>query len=103
MRVPTGRVERSPVVDRERYLAKGVLAMVYFIKHISVDYQDEIVTEPERSERHPGILDLALDGTLCIPFWGEDILEDISPRHLPKNWISLKKQVFGFPFTHWNS
>ncbi|KAM5204124.1 uncharacterized protein RBU33_011389 isoform 3-T3 [Hipposideros larvatus] len=90
MRVPTGRVERSPVVDRERYLAKGVLAMVYFIKHISVDYQDEIVTEPERSERHPGILDLALDGTLCIPFWGEDILEDISPRHLPKNeMISL--------------
>lgn len=48
--------------------------MVYFFKRVSVDYQDETVTELERSERHPGILDLALDagtnGTLRIPFWG---------------------------------
>lgn len=48
--------------------------MVYSFKRISVDYQDETVTELERSERHPGVLDLALDagtnGTLRIPFWG---------------------------------
>lgn len=71
MRVPTGRVERSPVVDRGRYLAKGVLAMVYFIQCVTVD---KIVTELEMRERHPEILDLALDagtdGNLRIPFWG---------------------------------
>lgn len=47
------------------------MAMVYFIQCVRVD---KIITELERRERHPEILDLALDagtdGNLRIPFWG---------------------------------
>lgn len=35
--------------------------MVYFMKRVSVDYQDKIVSELEKSEGHPEILDVELD------------------------------------------
>lgn len=46
--------------------------MVYFMKCVSVDYQDKIVSELEKSEGHPEILDVELDagpdGTRVSPF-----------------------------------
>lgn len=35
--------------------------MVYFMKCVSVDYQDKIVSELEKSEGHPEIPDVELD------------------------------------------
>lgn len=49
--------------------------MVYLIQCISVD---KIMTELLRRERHPEILDLALDagtdGNWRIPFWGSEYI-----------------------------